>query len=163
MKTVGNFATLAGLSLMLFALGATRAKAQALDSTQFAGTFTLPLEAQWGTMTLPAGNYSLYYGQLNRAVGPFVEVVGKAKGSPTGWILAGPADRTSATRNALICVRDGDSLVVRKLQLPAIGASVSFAMPRGRKLLAHNQKHGKYTLAEAPMLIQRVAVELNGK
>jgi hypothetical protein len=163
MKTIRSLMTLAGLSLVLFALSATGAKGQILHSTHFAGTFTLPFEAQWGKMTLPAGDYTLEYGLLNGG-GPLVVVRGKAEGSPSGIILAGASDGTSAAKNAIVCIRNGNTLVVRALEMPAIGESANFALPHGAQLEARSRNHRGYTqLAEAPMLVERIAVALNAK
>jgi hypothetical protein len=163
MKTIRSLMTLAGLSLVLFALGATGARGQLVYPAHFAGTFTLPSEAQWGAMTLPAGDYTLQYGAQENGH-RLVLVRGTARGSPYGMILAGPVDETSASKNAVICVRDGNTLTVRALEMPTIGESVRFALPRGAKLVAHNGKHGGYSqLAEAPMLIQRIPITLNAK
>ena len=163
MKKIRAFMTVAGLVMGFLALAATGANAQKLSSAQFVGTFSVPLKTQWGSMTLPAGDYSLQYGRLFSGGVDAVQVVGKAKGMPGGWILTESTDPSSATEDSLICVRDGDSLVVRGLELPAIGVAVSFALPHGEKVLAYKQNPGKYTLAEAPMLIQRVPVTLQGK
>lgn len=163
MKTIRTVVALVGLSLVLSALGATRAGAQNLETTVFAGTFTLPVQVQWGSMTLPAGNYSLYYGKLFMGGTYTVEVVGKAKRSLRGWIPLKARTGPSTAKNSLICIRDGNNLVVRRLEMPAIGESLEFAMRRGMKLLTHRQKHGQYTLAEAPILIQRVPVKPIGK
>ncbi|HEX5412841.1 MAG TPA: hypothetical protein VFZ27_13410 [Terriglobia bacterium] len=163
MKTIRGLMTLAGLSVMLLALGATGAKGQGSYATQFAGTFTLPFEAQWGKMTLPAGDYALQYG-LNEIGYGLVVVRGAAKGSPYGSIIAGPLGETSAKQNAIICVRDGNALIVRALEMPTIGTSVNFALPPGANFVAHNAKHSGYTqLAEAPVLIQRIPVTLDSK
>lgn len=163
MKTIRGLMTLAALSVMVLALGATGAKGQANYSTHFAGTFTLPFEAQWGKMTLPAGDYTLQYG-LNDIGHGLVVVRGAAKGSPYGSIIAGPLGETSAKQNAIVCVRDGNTLIVRALDMPSIGQSVDFTLPPGAKLVAHNGKRGGYAqLAEAPMLIQRIPITLNTK
>jgi len=165
MKTIRSLMTLAGLSVMLFALSATGAKAQqapGLSTTNFAGTFTLPDDAQWGGMALPAGDYALYYGTMWTQ--KFVEVVGEAKGSPHGFINSRPSTAASARKSALVCVRAGGTLIVRGLDMAPLGLSVRFAMPRGTQLTARNGKHSGYTqLAEAPMLIQRIPVTLNAK
>ena len=163
MKTIRASVTLVGLSLILFALATVGAKGQVLYSTHFAGSFTLPFEAQWGKMTLPAGEYTLDYGSLNN--GYRLVVVGSAaKGGPVGMIQAGPGNETSAAKNAIVCIREGDTLVVRALEMAAIGESVRFGLPRGAKLVAHNGKRRGYTqLAEAPMLIQRIPVTLKAK
>jgi hypothetical protein len=163
MKTIRSLMTLAGLSLVVFALGATGAKGQILSSTHFAGTFTLPFEAQWGKMTLPAGDYKLQYGTQDTGHG-LVEMRGTAKRSPYGFVLAGPIGDTSATKNSIVCVREGNALMVRALEMPSIGESVNFAMPRGAQLTAHRLNGStNIQLAEAPMLIERIPVTLSAK
>ncbi|HEV2247986.1 MAG TPA: hypothetical protein VGW37_15145, partial [Terriglobia bacterium] len=94
MKTIRSLTAMLGLFLALYALGAAGARAQAIYSTQFVGKFTLPFATQWGTMTLPPGDYTLEYGA--RETGHrVVNVQGTAKGSPHGMILAGPGGGTS--------------------------------------------------------------------
>jgi hypothetical protein len=167
MKTIRSLMTLAGLSLVIFALGVTGAQAQqapSLSITHFGGTFTLPLEAQWGRMTLPAGQYSLYYGSVQDGSASMVEVAGKAKGAPHGLIPVAGKDDASAATSALVCVREGSTLIVRTLEMSAIGTSAQFSMPNGARLVAQNAKHNGYTqLAEAPSLIERVPVAFNAK
>jgi hypothetical protein len=167
MKTIRSLTILAGLSVMLFALGATGAKAESgpsLSITNFAGTFTLPFEAQWGNMTLPAGDYSLYYGEPLGNGFYMVEVVGHAKGSPHGRISVAVNGRASVAKDSLICIREGNSLVVQRLEMPELGKSVTFAMPHGTQLVAHNGRRNGYTqLAEAPMLIQRIPIAMNAR
>lgn len=163
MKTIRSLMTLAGLSLVLFTLGAVGARGQATYTTHFAGRFTFPSQAQWGKITLPAGEYTMQYGVQDNGHA-LVVVRGTAKGSPSGVILAGPAGDTSATKNTIVCVRDGNILVVRALEMPLIGESAEFPMPHSAKLLARNGKRNHYTLlAEAPMLIERIPVTLNAK
>jgi hypothetical protein len=164
MKTNRSLMTLAGLSVALFALGATGAKAQSLVSVDFAGTFTLPFEAQWGRTILPVGEYSLQYGRPFADAPLVVEIQGKEKGSPHVFVLPQGTGSASTTKGALMCVREGNAGIVRRLEMPAIGKSVNFAMPRGAKLMAQNGKHNGYTqLAEAPMLIQRIALTAEKK
>ncbi len=167
MKTIRSLMTLAGFSLVLCALGAIGTRAQSapsLSTTNFAGSMTLPADAQWGRLTLPAGDYDLYYGTLNDREPFVVEVVGKAEGAPHGLVIPLENDTTSASKSSLICVRAGGALIVRTLEMARIGKSASFAMPRGAQLVARNGKHNGYTqLAEAPMLIQRIPVSVNAK
>ena len=164
MKTIRSLMTLAGLILAVFALSATGAKAQALTGTNFAGTFTISHEAQWGNMALPAGAYNLYYGTLNDGGVNIVEVAGQAKGSPHGVIKVAGRDDTSAAKSALVCVREGNTLIVRTLEMPEIGTTAEFTMPHGARLVAQNAKHNGYTqLAEAPMLIERIPVTFNAR
>lgn len=163
MKTIRRLMTVAGVSLALLTLGVTGAKSQdalILSTTNLRGRFTLPNNAQWGKMSLPAGDYTFHYGRLFDSL--FVEVRGMAKGSPHGVIAVMGDSEASAAQNELVCVRQGDSLVVRALEMPQIDKAAEFAMQRGAKLASHQGKRGGYTqLAEAPMLIQRIAVTLN--
>jgi hypothetical protein len=164
MKIIRNMVTLAGLFLVVFGLGATGARAQSMRTTHFTGTFNLPFEAQWGNAILPVGQYSLYYGRLSDAGPAMVEVVGKDTWSPHVLIPVQGIDPASGKKSALVCIREGDAGIVRTLELPQIGEAVSFKLPRHTQLMAyqHNGSANKL-LAEAPMLIQRVAVTLNQK
>jgi hypothetical protein len=128
MRTIRNITILMGLSLALLALAATEATGQVIDSARFAGTFTLPTEAQWGTTTLPAGNYTFRYGILHTGAG-LVEVRGTAKGGHYSMIVAGPGSQTSTTNNAILCTREGNRGYVRELQMGAIGETVRFILP----------------------------------
>ena len=163
MKKIRSFVTMFGLSLALLTLGVAGARAQDLARTEFHGSFNLPVVTQWGSMTLPAGNYNVYYGPIHYGQDSVVEIVSEAKGGPHGFIPTKELGRTSATNNSLVCMRDGTSLVVEKLDLPTLGKSVSFAMPRGRDLLAQRQARGKYTVAKEQAPIQRISVNLNEK
>jgi hypothetical protein len=163
MKTIRNLMAFVGLFVGFLALGAAGAKGQVLDTPRFTGTFTLPLEAQWGKMTLPAGDYTLKFGLLSTGHS-LVEVKGRAEGGFHGLVEAGPYSQTSATKNAIVCVRNGDTLIVRSLELPAIGESIQFRLRRGTKLAAQEGNNSGYTpLAKAPMPILRVPVTTNEK
>lgn len=164
MKTIRSLMTLAGLFLVLFALSATGAKAQNLSSASFSGNFTLPVAAQWGEMTLPAGNYTLSYGQPFLGGVYAVVVAGKADRKIRGMVFVRSYNDPSTKKDALVCVRDGDSLVVRALEIHQLNTAAQFALPHGAKLVARNRNHKGYTqLAEAPMLIERIPVTLNAK
>jgi hypothetical protein len=164
MKTIRIMTIVMSFSLALFALAATGAKAQVLSTPNFSGTFTLPVQAQWGTVTLPAGGYTLHYGHLPMA-GPYaVEIVGEGKGGPHGVILSAGKNSVSATKNSLACIREGDSLIVKALEIPAIGESVSFALPHGvsvrAKIVADKWNHNAKTqLSEVRIPIERVPVK----
>lgn len=163
MKTLRKIALLSAASLALAAFGAAGARAQGFTMTDVGGTFTLPLQALWGTMTLPAGSYTLQYGYAPSGL-PVVEVQGKAKESPHGIIAAQGHSRASGTQNSIVCVREGSTLVVRGLEMAAVDESASFALPRGTQLIANRSNDKKNVqLAEGPKLIQRIPVALNSK
>lgn len=162
MKKIRSLTIMVGLSLALLALGTAGVKAQAIPAASFAGSFTLPFEAQWGPMTLPAGDYTLRYGNLEGV--HMVEVVGKKKGSPHGLIMVQARDLTAAGKNSLICARQGDVTIVRALEMPVIGETVEFANPHGVRLLALQMHRGTIELlAETPILYQKIPVTLNQK
>jgi hypothetical protein len=164
MKTIRNLVTLAGFSVVFLALGATGAKAQSLRTPHFSGTFTLPFNAQWGRTILPAGEYKLYYGRLFEGGPAMVEVVGKENRTPHALILPQSVSDASATKSALVCVREGGAGIIRALEMPQIGEAVNFSMPRGTQLMAHRQNGSKnIELAQGPMLIQRIAITLAQK
>lgn len=159
MKTIRYLMILSGLCLAFFALAATGARAQTLASTSFVGTFTLPVKAQWGRLTLPAGQYSLSYGKAFKGTAYMVTVAGEAEGSPRGMILLRSLDDVSAGENALNCIRDGDTLYVRGLELPAIGESILFKIPHAvevrSKVIAGNQNQkGNHQIAQLSIGIE---------
>ena len=164
MKIIRNLVTLAGLSLVVLALGATSARAQSLRSTNFTGTFTLPFEVQWGHTILPAGDYSLYYGRLFAGGPALVEVKGKKDRSPHVYVLPQGVNDVSTTKSALVCIREGGAGIVRVLEMPEINEAVTFKMPSGAQLMA-NQHNGNKNVevAGGPMLIQRIPVTLTAK
>lgn len=160
MRRICKFVTMAGLSLALLTLGVAGAKAQSLSKTLFHGSINLPTRAQWGPMTLPAGQYNLYYGPLEQFGINVVEVISKTKGGPQTFILTKGQEQTSAKKSSLICMRDEYGLVIRSLEMSTLGKSVSFAMPHSAAILAQKQ-NGKYMAAKEQ--IQRISVNMDRK
>jgi hypothetical protein len=165
MKTIRKIAIVVGVSLALFALGATGARAQAIESPGFTGTFTLPAETHWGAMTLPAGAYTLRYGTALSST-YLVTVANKAEESILGMILPKDRENASAAENALICVREGDILFVRGLELPAIGQAAHFKLPHGvevrsrvKPIAKHKNQKGNSPVAQVPVRIERASVK----
>lgn len=159
MKTILRSMILVGFSVALLVLVSTGARAQALSTTSFAGTFTLPVETHWGAMTLPAGDYSLKYGTAFSST-YLVTVADEAQGRILGMILAGPRDDVKVAENVLDCVREGDTLFVRALELPAIGESIHFKIPRvvavrSRVIAGHQDDKGKTRVASVAIHIER--------
>jgi len=162
MKTIRWSMVMSGLFLALFALAVTGVKAQVL-STNFKGTFTLPLETHWGAVTLPAGDYSLEYGTLHGG-GYLVTVGGEAAGSSRRMILPAGRGDVSAKKNVINCVRENNTLFVSALELPAIGESAHFMIPhlvkvRSRVIAGHQNQNGNNQLAQVSIGIERVPVK----
>jgi hypothetical protein len=167
MKTIRKIAIVVGVSLALFALGSTKARAQAIESPGFTGTFTLPAETHWGAMTLPAGDYTLRYGTAFSST-YLVTVANEAGEGILGMILPGARDDAKAADNALNCVREGDRLYVRALELPSMGESVHFKIPHGvevrsRVVAKHQSESGNTRMAEVRITVEQVPIKLSGK
>lgn len=141
MRTIRNLMILAGLFVALMALGASGARAQLITYPVFAGSFTLPVQARWGSMTLPPGNYGLYYGEPFKGGLKVVEVVNKADGSARGIALIRGLSQASGSTNELVCTRDGNMDFVRALDLPVLGKSIQFGLPHNMELIASQQDH----------------------
>lgn len=162
MKTIRRSMILVGFSVALFGLAATVASAQALSTTSFAGKFTLPVETHWGAMTLPAGDYSLRYGTTFSST-YLVTVADEAEGRILGMILPGSRNDVKVAENVLDCVREGDTLFVRALELPAIGESIHFKIPhvvavRSRVIAGHQNEKGFTRVASVAVRIEPVPV-----
>jgi hypothetical protein len=113
-------------------------------------------------MTLPPGNYGLYYGEPFKAGLKVVEVVNKADGSARGVALIRGVSQTSASKNELVCTRDGNMDFVRALDLPVLGESLHFGLPHNMKLTASRQDHNATKpVAELHGLTQRFLVTSN--
>lgn len=168
MKSVRNVTILIGLALALFGLAATGVHAQMLPSPTFGGTFTLPFAAQWGRVMLPAGHYSLYYGNLSDSGAYVIEVIGKEEGSPHGFVLPLAGDRVAEAENVIVCVREGRTAFVRELRMGEIGQSLNFARPHGERVRARlvarsRNENGKPRLAKAPTRVEVVSVRHAGR
>ena len=167
MKAIRNFVILSGLSVMLLALAATSSQAQIVEHARFVGTFTMPFDAQWGSMTLPAGDYSLRYGRLYGTGTLMVEVSAREGVRPHGFAFTIPGNQVKTSENALICIREGNNGYVRELRMGAVGESARFAVPHGVIVRARVVAEGKHNAntqhAESRMSIVRVPVKLSAK
>jgi hypothetical protein len=93
---------------------------------EFAGRFVLPFEASWGQMVLPGGDYTLNFGTLGAGM-CYVEILGVGQGRPGGIFLIREENPASVVQNALVCMQRKGRHMIRTLELPAIGKSVSFS------------------------------------
>ncbi len=98
------------------------------SSIRFAGRFTLPFEVTWGAMILAEGEYSLYYGTLHEGMS-YVEIHGMERCGPKGIFLIEQQCPATVVQNSLVCVRKGSRHIIRALELPAVGRSITFAIP----------------------------------
>ena len=149
---------LASVLVTFLGLAVTGTKAQNLRITEFAGKFSLPFTAQWGAITLPPGNYNLYYGDLTASGFRVVEVADEDQGIPRGVVIAGGRDDAKGKESFLVCVFEGDRAYVHSLQMAAMGQSIAFARPHGVSVEAwikagNNVDNTKARLAETRIFV----------
>lgn len=131
MKTLRSLIVPMSVLVLFLGLAATGTKAQSIETTHFAGEFTLPFMAQWGEMVLPPGHYNLYYGNLNPTGHRVVEVAHENRAIQHGLVLAATQDERKVTDSVLVCVPDGNKTYVRTLEIADLGLSVGFSRPHG--------------------------------
>ncbi len=113
------------------------------------GTFTLPFEARWGQVMLPAGTYSfLLAGGYNSQI--IIQQGTRYRGIVPVFDFSG-RDAKKLEHGSLLCVRHNATYSVRALNLPEKG---TFYFPVS--------KDKNQTVAQAPELIQSVPVVVAG-
>ncbi len=167
MKKIRGLVVSVAAMLMFLGLAATGIKAQSLFSSHFAGEFTLPFMAQWGSVILPPGDYNLYYGRLSNTGAQIVEVRGQGM-LPHGLIIVNGRNDVKGTENRLVCVLEGNKAYVRGLELPAIGESAEFLRPKGARveswIVAEKQgAKGTAQPAETRVSVLSVPIKLSAK
>lgn len=130
---IRSLTTLVGVFPVLSEIGATGQVAWSSRRTEFTGRFTLPFRAKWGELILSEGKYTLHFGTIGRGI-YFVEILGAHQGSPQGIFIVQEQGPSSVVQNALVCISRSGGQVIRALELPAIGKSVSFLVPHSTKL-----------------------------
>lgn len=120
--------TLVGVFPVISQVGKAAPGALGFRMNEFAGRFTLPFDAAWGEIVLAQGEYDLYYGAMGDDL-HCVEILGAGQSTPRGIFLVREQSPASVIQNALVCTRRDGRQVIRTLELPAIGKSVSFANP----------------------------------
>lgn len=147
---IRRLTTLVGVFPVVSYLGAAGQSTLGLQATEFSGRFTLPFEAEWGEVVLPEGDYNLHYGTLGQGV-YFVEILGKDQRKPHVIFLVPQQVPASVVQNALVCICRGGRCIIRALELPAIGKSVSFVFPNARKGEENPRSGTETPLAQAPI------------
>jgi hypothetical protein len=135
-----------GLALLAGCLTANLASAQ----EAYRGKFTLPFEARWGQVVLPAGQYSftLDHGTVSGIVSVRGET-GRALGFITNPAIS---DGQTFDRCELILVRSGENYTIRALRLPELGLTLEYSVP----------KSGRQFIVQGPQLLERIPVTMGG-
>ena len=135
---------LALVSVSIFA-GAASAQEPACE-----GKFTLPFEAQWGGVTLPAGGYAFTLNST--AVGSRVVTVVRDQQKVAIVMAQARSQGDSARASALIVRHSGGRARIDSLHLIELG-DFFFSAPKAEGS----------QIASAPQLIQRIPVFTSGK
>ena len=114
------------------------------------GKFTLPFEAQWGPVSLPAGDYAFTLDST--AMGSRVVTVVQGQRKVAMVMAQGRSHGDSAKASALIVTRSGGRARIQALHLDELG-DFFYSAPKAEGL----------QMASAPQLIQRIPVFANGK
>jgi hypothetical protein len=113
------------------------------------GKFTLSVEARWGQMVLPPGDYSF---TLDRATNLGIVTIWRGS-KPVEMVLnQGSFDSQTLDRSELILVRSGGNYTIRALRLAELGLTLQFSVP----------KTGGQLIVQAPQLLERIPVIMGG-
>jgi len=131
------------LGIAALALVALAASGNAQDA--YKGKFTLPFETQWGSVTLPAGDYTF---ALPTATFPYTLYIQGKAGSAI--IMAASADEKVVSGHAQLNLVDiADVQNVQTLEAPELGMIFNYSTP-SQQHMGHNEAHQKTTPQSAP-------------
>ncbi len=136
------------LALACAALFTGMANAQ---NVEYEGKFTLPFQAQWGRLTLPAGSYS--FTLYSSATGADMFLVQQGKRTLGIVMPQGHGQAGSSGRSVLFVARGSGRARILALHAAELGTDFFYRPP----------KAGGIELASAPELIQRIPLSRNGK
>jgi hypothetical protein len=114
------------------------------------GKFTLPFNAKWGKISLPAGDYTLAVNRNNSMVTVVIAQSGRNVGVTLPEIFDYTENKSKTAE--LVCVRHNGMVTVRELRLPQIG-TYYFPLPKELTMQA----------AQQPQMIETVAVQSVGE
>ena len=144
MTLIRSFKLVTPLALALLAGCFTAKLVNAQEA--YRGRFTLPVEARWGHVVLPPGDYSF---TLDEATVAGIVTIREGTGRAVGVILnQGTREQQSFDVSELILVRSGGSYAIRALRLADLGMTLEYSVP----------KSGRQTIVQAPQLLERIPV-----
>jgi hypothetical protein len=144
------------LVIAVLALGALATCGNAQNAYQ--GKFTLPFEAHWGGVTLPAGDYTF---ALRSASVPYVVQI--QGGATNSFILAITADPKIASGHAQLNLVDiGGEQSVQTFEVPELGLTFSYATPSQKHVAGKGtrQKTGPQTVTDSQISENRTSIQV---
>ncbi len=129
-----------------------------LNARELRATFTLPYEASWGGVILPAGDYSLSFESMPSWVqGPAIVLRQGERGVCVLLPISGE-ERKSLGKSRLVILRGEEKAVVRMLYLSETGTEYRFKIPQGYEVSAR-----MISRADKPIKIESIPVTVSGK
>jgi hypothetical protein len=114
------------------------------------GKFTLPFDAQWGGVTLPAGDYAFRLDST--ALGSHIVTVEQGQRKVAMVMAQGHSHVNSAKASVLIVTRGGGRARIQALHLAELGDFL-YGAPKAAGL----------QMASTPQLVQRIPISSTGK
>ena len=148
MKVTQRFKSVRILFLAVLAVGLSAGVASA---QKVEGKFTLPFEARWGRAVLPAGDYTF---NVETSTSPYIVMI-RHNRNGVAYVMADSVISRGdfSGSSALIAVRSGGKLRIRILRLREVGAIFGYYVPKAERQF----------IAQAPELLQRIPVSVQGK
>jgi len=112
-------------------------------ASEASGKFTLTREVHWGSIVLPAGDYTYSLEQR----GSPVLLLRAASGEPGYLVMARTIDSVATESDSLVLQRHGDEWFVSQMVVGSVGEELSFAMPETASASARKKGAGKDKLA----------------
>lgn len=112
-------------------------------ASEASGKFTLTREVHWGTIVLPAGDYTYSLEQR----GSPVLLLRAASGEPGYLVMARTIDSVATESDSLVLQRHGDVWFVSQMVVGSVGEELSFATPVTDSVSAHKKGAGNDKLA----------------
>ncbi len=138
------------IHILFLALLAVLASAGVMSAEDWYGQFTVEKQVNWGSATLPPGNYTF---KLNTVASPYTV---KIEGKPEGAVYVFAVGMTTSplgSQSSLLVLRRGGKGIVRSLYIAKDGKTFTYFMPKGELPI----------MASEPLLIQRIPVVASGK
>lgn len=114
------------------------------------GKFTLPFNAKWGKISLPAGDYTLAINHYNSMTTVVIARSGRNVGVTLPEIFDYTENKSKTAE--LVCIRHNGMVTVRELRVPQVG-TYYFPLPKDLKLMA----------AQQPEMIETVPLQSLGE
>ena len=112
-------------------------------ASEASGKFTLTREVHWGSIVLPAGDYTYSLEQR----GSPVLLVRAASGQPGFLVMARTIESVATESDSLVLQRHGDEWFVSEMVVGSVGEELSFAPPDTHSVSARKKGSGPDKIA----------------